>query len=179
MYTFVIKENIHQLINTIYRGLLLFIAVVIFFTPPTISIVVSYIAFFLLLVMAIFIHVLQIKYPTVHKIVIIIASAILLLTTANWLLASVLVALNFVIRSFKQSPTIQFEEDGFTLKKLFYSKKYTWDNCSNIIAKDGLLTIDFINNHLLQLPIDENKSAINNEAFNSFVLKKIDKVTIV
>jgi fatty acid desaturase len=179
MYTFVIKENIHQLSNTIYRGLLLFIAILIYFTPPAVSIVVSYIAFFLLLVIAIFIHILQIKYPTVHKIVIIIASAILLFTTVNWLLASIVVVLNFVIHSFKQSPTIKFEEDGFTLKKPFNSKKYTWDNCSNIIAKDGLLTIDFNNNHLLQLPIDENKSVINIDAFNNFVSQKIEQVSIV
>jgi hypothetical protein len=179
MFTFIIKENIHQITNSIYRALLLFIGLVILYTPPALSILVSYIAFSLLLVMAISIHILQIKFPALHKKIMLIASCILLLTTGNWLLAFILVLINIAVGAFKQSPTIKFEEDGFTLKKLFNKKKYSWDNCSNIIVKDGLLTIDFKNNHLLQLPIDENISVIKLNEFNSFVLKKIEQVSNV
>jgi hypothetical protein len=55
----------------------------------------------------------------------------------------------------------------------FPFKKYQWDEFSNVILKDNILTLDFKNNKLLQAEI-ANKS-INEEAFNTFAKEQLNK----
>lgn len=53
-------------------------------------------------------------------------------------------------------------------------KKIQWDSVSNIILKDGLLTIDLKNNRLLQANIVENWSHVQEQAFNQFCHDQIN-----
>ena len=39
----------------------------------------------------------------------------------------------------------------------FPGKKYQWDQFSNVVLKDNILTLDFKNNKLLQAEIENNK----------------------
>lgn len=60
------------------------------------------------------------------------------------------------------------------VKKLhFPSKKYRWDQFSNVDLKDNLLTLDFKNNRLLQAVIATTH--INEEAFNIFAQQQLNK----
>ncbi len=58
-------------------------------------------------------------------------------------------------------------------KAVFPVKKYKWDEFSNVILKDNLLTLDFKNNKLLQAEIES--ANINEEAFNTFAQEHLNK----
>jgi hypothetical protein len=58
----------------------------------------------------------------------------------------------------------------------FPKKKIQWTNLSNTILKDGLLTIDFKNNKLIQQAADETKTIINEQEFNDFCRQQLSLV---
>jgi hypothetical protein len=55
-------------------------------------------------------------------------------------------------------------------------KTIKWEELNNLVLKDGLLTIDFKNNKLLQQEIinDENDYGINEKEFNAFCREMIN-----
>ena len=55
----------------------------------------------------------------------------------------------------------------------FPRKNFTWDQLNNLLLKDGLLTIDLKNNKLVQQPVDENETSINETEFNEFCRKQL------
>ncbi len=55
-----------------------------------------------------------------------------------------------------------------------FSRKIKWEECLNVILKDGLLTIDLKNNHILQQPVEENNS-INEAEFSDFCRQQMNK----
>jgi hypothetical protein len=55
----------------------------------------------------------------------------------------------------------------------FSFKKYQWNEFSNVILKDNILTLDFKNNKILQAQIDT--AGINEEAFNTFAKDQLNK----
>lgn len=52
--------------------------------------------------------------------------------------------------------------------RFLLKKTIEWSELTNIILKDGLLTIDFKNNKLLQAEIDEENGEIDETLFNLF-----------
>jgi len=48
------------------------------------------------------------------------------------------------------------------------AKHIRWEELSKVILKDGLLTIDFKNNKLIQQEVDENKTKVEEKEFNDF-----------
>ncbi len=52
-----------------------------------------------------------------------------------------------------KSTSIVFNDQAIMLNKIFGSEKYSWQQYENIILKDGLLTLDRKDNHLLQVEI--------------------------
>ena len=50
----------------------------------------------------------------------------------------------------------------------FPEKKIDWNSVSNLILKDGLLTIDMKNNRIIQQYIDDVKTRVNEQEFNEF-----------
>ena len=59
-------------------------------------------------------------------------------------------------------------------KKNFPSAEYSWNNFSNVMLKDNILTLDFDNNKLIQLEIETEKN-INEFEFNEFAQQQILK----
>jgi len=57
----------------------------------------------------------------------------------------------------------------------FPKKSILWSELSNVILKDGYLTIDFKNNKLIQQLIDENNTKINEKEFNDFCKQQLNK----
>jgi hypothetical protein len=53
-------------------------------------------------------------------------------------------------------------------------KKIQWNSLSNVILKEGILTIDYKNNKLLQAKVVENWTKIEEEAFNQFCYDQIN-----
>ncbi len=55
------------------------------------------------------------------------------------------------------------------------SKKIEWTTLNNIMLKDGMLTIDFKNNKLIQQPVDEDKTSVKEAEFNDFCRQQLSK----
>lgn len=54
-------------------------------------------------------------------------------------------------------------------------KNLKWETLSNIILKDGLITIDQKNNKIIQQAIDESKTSVNEKEFNEFCRQQLSK----
>ena len=65
---------------------------------------------------------------------------------------------------------ISFNNKGILINSI-PTKNWMWNRLSNVVMKDGLLTIDFKSNKLIQWQVDEIN--INEPAFNSFCVDQI------
>lgn len=50
----------------------------------------------------------------------------------------------------------------------FPKKTYTWNDFNNVILKDGLLTIDFKDNKLIQQLVEPKSATVDEKEFNDF-----------
>ncbi len=71
---------------------------------------------------------------------------------------------------------IGFSETQIVFNSLF-RKKYNWSQLSNVMLRDGLLTMDFTNNRLIQRPVedDEDEDDATEEEFNLFCRQQLIK----
>jgi len=72
-------------------------------------------------------------------------------------------------------------EIGFSEKEVvwnsFFKKKYAWSQFSNIVLKDGLLTLDFSNNKVVQREVeDDEEDDADEEEFNNFCRNQLARV---
>ena len=69
-------------------------------------------------------------------------------------------------------------DTNFITYPSFPRKKIEWNEVSNLIFKDNILTIDMKNNKLIQHTIDENDNEdLNEKAFNTFVQQQLNNIT--
>lgn len=54
-------------------------------------------------------------------------------------------------------------------------KKTGWQQLNNLLLKDGLVTIDFKNNKIIQQAVDESKTSVNEQEFNEFCRQQLNK----
>ena len=73
-----------------------------------------------------------------------------------------------------QTPIVSINESNITYPSL-PKKKFNWKELSNLILKDGLLTIDLKNNRIIQQPIAETSSTIDEKEFNEFCKQQLNK----
>jgi hypothetical protein len=75
-------------------------------------------------------------------------------------------------------------EIGFSESQVVFNtllkKKYNWSQLSNVVLKDGLLTIDFMNNRLLQREVEEEveEEEVSEEEFNAFCRMQLQKTSV-
>lgn len=62
---------------------------------------------------------------------------------------------------------VEFHNDKIRFPSLI-NRDYPWRDLSNAILKDGILTIDFKTNKLIQQQIAEESSSVNEKEFNEF-----------
>ena len=72
----------------------------------------------------------------------------------------------------KRKLQVNFNTNGIVYPS-FPKKNIQWNVLSNVILKDGLLTIDFKNNHLLQSEIEVNENKIDETIFNYFCQQQL------
>ncbi|TAN16437.1 MAG: hypothetical protein EPN37_08310 [Chitinophagaceae bacterium] len=63
---------------------------------------------------------------------------------------------------------IRVNKDGIMFPKIFKSQLYPWSQFNHIILRDDLLTLDFINNRIVQLSLSHSENEKNTIAFNAF-----------
>lgn len=68
---------------------------------------------------------------------------------------------------------IGFYSEGVVLNMLF-KKKFPWNSFVSVILKDGLLTLDFKNNTLIQKEVlDDDEPDANEDEFNDYCRRKL------
>lgn len=86
-----------------------------------------------------------------------------------WMGILVFVFAIFAVISKQQK--IVFINNQELLFKSFPKRSFKWNNLSNVILKDGMLTIDFKNNKIIQQLIED--SIVDESAFNLFCAEQL------
>ena len=102
--------------------------------------------------------------PVILELPIYLFALLWFFANAYWMALLVFIFGSFAILS-KQKVLVLVNEDDI-LYKSFPNRTFKWAGLNNIILKDGLLTIDFKNNKIIQQPIEETN--IDETAFNHF-----------
>lgn len=71
---------------------------------------------------------------------------------------------------------IAFDENEI-VKNSFPKKRYSWSELNNVVLKDGLLTIDFKNNQLIQKELESNTTEALEHEFNAYAKLNLEKTT--
>jgi hypothetical protein len=78
----------------------------------------------------------------------------------------------------KYAIEIGFADNEIVFNSLF-KKRYNWSAFSNIVLKDGLLTLDFTNNRILQREIeDDEEDDADEDEFNEYCRRQLGNVII-
>jgi hypothetical protein len=72
-------------------------------------------------------------------------------------------------------PVIYVNNEGIFLPS-FPKKKIQWNELTNLLLKDDMLTIDFKNNRIIQQLIDEKNNDIDENNFNEFCARQIPNI---
>lgn len=73
----------------------------------------------------------------------------------------------------KYSVEIGFSEQEIRLNR-FFRRTYAWTDFRNIVLKDGMLTLDFANNRILQREIeDDPEDDADEDEFNDFCRRQL------
>jgi hypothetical protein len=80
----------------------------------------------------------------------------------------------------KRSLEIGFDDDRVVINNIV-RQRYDWSAFNNVILKDGLLTLDFKNNRLLQKEVadDEEEDDADEQEFNAFCRGRLLQTTQV
>lgn len=86
-----------------------------------------------------------------------------------WLPAIILATvIAFALIVLKTKSTALFTIKSIVISRSVLKKTYCWDDVEHVVLKDHLLTVDFKNNHLLQVEIAKESFDIKEETFNLF-----------
>lgn len=73
----------------------------------------------------------------------------------------------------KYSLEIGFSDKEVVINSLF-KKRYAWGRFSNIVLKDGLITLDFTDNKILQREVeDDEEDEADEEEFNNYCQERL------
>ena len=95
--------------------------------------------------------------------------------TANFWVPAALNLILLLLNGFaSQKPIVSITEKEITYPA-FPKKQINWKDLNNVILKDGLLSVDFKNNKLIQQLIDETQTRIEEKEFNEFCRQQLNK----
>jgi predicted metal-binding membrane protein len=108
----------------------------------------------------------------------VISIALLCVVTWSPYFALVLVLHWLLNKFFSKEPKYEIDANSIRVTSLFAQKTYTWVEVQNVVLKDGLLTIDFLNNHILQYPVIAKEKELNEKAFNQFCTLQLQTLNL-
>ena len=73
-----------------------------------------------------------------------------------------------------KKPGVIFYTDMITIFSIL-ERKIMWNQLNNVVLKDGLLTLDFKNNKIIQQIIEETAQPVNEKEFNEFCRQQLNK----
>jgi hypothetical protein len=167
-YTFTINDYGPDLNIIITRALLALSAAAVMVYHPDNFKYLSFLGAAILLLASVFIKLLLNKFGGNNFVLLSLAAVVLFFSTRSISFAIILLVNGYLVKFLYKSSIIEVTDMGVKIKKRLAGSIHTWNEFSNIILKDTLLTLDFKNNKLLQLSIDETSCLIDENAFNNF-----------
>lgn len=95
------------------------------------------------------------------------------LSTDYWFIGAIFLVLSYAGSINSRQKKIIVEPNQIRLIYPF-TKTFTWSSLQNIVLKDGLLTLDFKNNKLLQTPIINQLNEAETKQFNDFCQERLE-----
>jgi FtsH-binding integral membrane protein len=173
-FTFTLKDNNQKAFNSFF-WFLLFLHVIaasvvilnVADTPQKIIAAVVMAAYFILTA-AFFL--LKNKFKlSLYQLIVFGLMVVFWLAQTAWLPAVICIAaIVFGYKILQTKSMIVFSKENITVKKSLFKKVHNWATIENVVLKDGLLSIDFKNNQLMQVEIAGESSAVDEKVFNSF-----------
>ncbi|MCG2617837.1 hypothetical protein LZZ85_26285 [Terrimonas sp. NA20] len=90
----------------------------------------------------------------------------------NWWAAVLCAVLTFLFATSQRQLQLGVDK-GEVIYPSFPQRTIRWNELNNIVLKDGLLTIDFKNNKILQSEIIESSAGLNEQEFNDFCREQL------
>jgi hypothetical protein len=173
MFTFVLKENKIGLEILITRILLAVAGIVVLLYANDINYTIKIAAAVTLLLGSYFVQIIAKKLKISRFAVLLIAAGVLWIGTHSFIFTGILCCYGALLNFLQKKPEVIIDEDKIVLKKIFKDDVFEWVAFTNVILKDGLLTLDFTDNKLLQLNIDDHETAVHENLFNSFCSERL------
>ncbi len=170
MYSFRVKASATDVEIPAARGLLLTGLLVLLLYRNQNIVAVNIAVALLLLAGAVFTSVLFAKFKINLPIIICVAAVFLMAATRGFAFPVIMLLVAGAVKYYYVSPSVEIADTIITIKKTFSRKQYSWDDFSNIVLKDDLLTLDFKNNKVLQLEVENNAG---DNPFNEYCRKKL------
>ena len=172
MYTFVIKNNKTDIELALTRAMLAVAAVAAYVYPKEEYYFLSYLLSALLLLLSFFVRAICNKIKSGKFIVLLLAALILFFTSGQIYFSLILLLYGSVLKFLVKDTVLTVKENGVDVKNIFGTSNYPWTGFSNVIIKDGLLSLDFKNNKIKYIPVTEE---INENEFNSFCSRYLSR----
>jgi hypothetical protein len=170
MYSFKVKADASDIEIPTVRSLLVFAAIIIAIYRNNHIYSLNIAVCITLLIVAFLAEILLVKYRLHSLLVISIAAVLLAVCTYNIIFPIIMLIVALTTRYFYVPPVVEAKEEGISIKKTFSNKLYPWAFFNAVILKDDLLTLDFKNNTVLQLEVE---NSINEIGFNDFCINKL------
>ena len=168
MFTFKIKENEKVLEIVVSRALLLLSALACLTVKNSIPTSVHVFFALIFISIALFMKKILANGKIGFLTLLFVIGILLAVVTGSIISGVILFAPGLILKLIYKQPTITFSVDTIVIKKTLLTTEYGWHQCSHVVLKDDLLTLDFSNNKMLQLYIDNVKNDIDEIAFNQF-----------
>ncbi|MET0635068.1 MAG: hypothetical protein ABWZ25_03505 [Chitinophagaceae bacterium] len=91
-----------------------------------------------------------------------------------WWVAAGVIALAILYRIANRAPEVKIT-DHHIIYPSFPGRTIQWDTLNNVVLKDGLLTIDFRDNKLIQQLLDPSAIVSNEHEINEFCRERLKK----
>ena len=132
-----------------------------------------YVSVILLLAVSVFTKTILKKYRLNPLILLGAGAVVTLLTSGSVIFAVVLIIYGFFLKMMSKETKLDIHAEMIIVKYALYSRVYKWADMSNVVLKDGILTLDFKSNKIFQSEVEENETPVDEKEFNRFCTEQI------
>ena len=109
---------------------------------------------------------------SLYSFISVLSAAITWMIIGKWWVALLCFALSALYQISRKPLQVLFNPDKINYTS-FPVRAIQWNELNNVILKDGILTIDFRNNKIVQAEIDDVSNTINEKEFNDFCSQQL------
>lgn len=167
-FTFIVVNTQQKSIRLLATALLFLNGLIFLYYYYQISHQLIFLAIAVIILLSAFVDALKKRSAswTIHFVGIALVSIAWILTGYFWL-AFVMSALSYLAENSARHKTFFISKQQVKTSN-FFSKTYQWIDLQNVVLKDGLLTLDFKTNKLLQVNISSEINPVQEQEFNDF-----------